>query len=85
MPVKAPYEDMNLKSAISRFLLVLKEFASEAFKRDILPFEPLLTTLSDGMTVSEMIRMIGNRPLAFPDPDLVSAYPKPYEKEKILL
>jgi len=81
MPVQAADENMNLQSAAVRFLSVLKEFASEAFQRDIMPYEPLLSVISEGMTVSEMINLIGNRPLGSPDLALAGSYRSPFEKE----
>ena len=81
--VKAPYDDMNLQSAISKFLIVLKEFASESFRKDILPFEPLFRTISEGMTISQMIREIGKWPLPFSEASPFRPYPTPLEKERV--
>lgn len=63
MKMPAADEALPLQEAAKKFLLVLKQYASDAFRRDIIPYEPLLASVSEGMTVSEMISSIGNRPI----------------------
>ncbi len=81
MQVPAADENMSLQTAAMRFLTVLKEFASEAFQRDITPYEPLLSVISEGMTVKEMINLIGNRRVGSPDLAVASSYGRSFEIE----
>lgn len=81
MPLQAADENMNLQAAAIRFLTVLKEFASEAFQRDIMPYESFLSVISEGMTVKEMINLIGNRPIGSTDLVVARSYGRSFETE----
>jgi subtilisin family serine protease len=49
---------VSLRDAVVKFLDTLKEFASEAFWREVAPIEPTLIRLSEGRTLEEMLEMM---------------------------
>jgi subtilisin family serine protease len=58
--IQREIDGLSLQEAVTRFLASLREYASQAFLKDLQPFEPLLAKIPEELTLSDMIHLVGN-------------------------
>jgi hypothetical protein len=55
--------ELHITESASKFLTMLKRYASEELRLDIERGEPYLSLLREGMTLEELVALIGNMPM----------------------
>jgi subtilisin family serine protease len=58
--IQREIDGLSLQEAVTRFLASLREYGSQAFLKDLQPFEPLLAKIPEELTLSDMIHLVGN-------------------------
>jgi subtilisin family serine protease len=61
MRVPLEADGLSLQESVWRFGAILKRYASAAFQQDLLRYEADFGLVADGMTLQEMIDIVGNR------------------------
>jgi len=61
MRVPLEAEGLSLQDGVRRFGAILMRYASAAFRQDLLRYEADFGLIGDGMTLQEMIDVVGNR------------------------
>jgi subtilisin family serine protease len=61
MPVPMEAGGITLREAVRSFAGILKRYASASFRDDLQKYESEMTFVAEGMSLAEMIRVIGNK------------------------